>query len=100
MAFNLFEMSPSFSQAASLLLEQTHYGMLTEGRITFLKKNNPEIDSSHDVLATHRDSGAIIDHFAQNADPSPKNLNTQWILSQYKKKAIRQEDAPPHPFCP
>lgn len=67
---------------------------LIENRIDFLKKNNPTIDSSHDHLALHRDPSAIIDHFADNADPTQNKAHTNWILNRYKNKEIRQEDAP------
>lgn len=67
---------------------------LVENRIEFLKKNHPTIDSSHDHLAQHRDASAIIDHFADNADPTQNKTHTNWILNRYKKAEIRQEDAP------
>ncbi len=67
--------------------------MLVENRVQFLKDKNPEIDTSHDHFAQHKNSSDIIDHFATNADPTPNKSHTQWILGQYKKKNIRQEDA-------
>jgi hypothetical protein len=67
---------------------------LLENRVAFIKKNNPEIDTSHDTLAKHTNSDDIIDHFAERADPSKNKAHTQWIVGQYKKKNIRQEDAP------
>lgn len=68
--------------------------ILSESRIYFLNKTYPELDTSHDTLATHKDAPAIIQHFHDNADPSDKKVHTQWIIGQYKKKNIRQEDAP------
>ena len=65
--------------------------ILFENRIDYLKKNNPEIDSSHDSNGIYRDSGDIIDHFS-GSDPTKKKIYTGWILDQYKKKHIRQED--------
>ena len=85
----------SLIDASIYLLESSLYeSMLLEDRIQFLKDRNQSIDTSHDPLAQHRNSNDIIDHFAQNADPSKNKQHTQWILGQYKKKNIRQEDAP------
>ena len=67
---------------------------LLEDRVDYVKKINPEIDSSHDVYATHRDPGDIVNHFATHADPTPKKTHTQWIVNQYKKGNFRQEDHP------
>ena len=67
---------------------------LLENRVQFLKDQNPTIDTSHDTLAKHKDAGDIVDHFAKKADPTPNKAHTQWIVNQYKKKSIRQEDAP------
>lgn len=69
-------------------------GFLLENRLDFIKSKNPTIDSSHDSLAQHRDAGAIVDHFAEKADPSSDKKYTQWIINQYKRKHIRQEDHP------
>jgi hypothetical protein len=67
--------------------------LLVENRIEFLKKNNPDISTEHDSLANYKDPSDIIDHFA-SADPHPQKAYTQWVLNQYKRKNIRQEDAP------
>jgi hypothetical protein len=93
-------LNKSLIDAASKILNRNNSVMLyesiilVEDRIDFLKEKNPEIDSSHDMLAQHRDSGAIIDHIASEGDPSKNKIHTQWILNQYKKKNIRQEDLP------
>lgn len=68
--------------------------LLIENRIEFLKTQHPTLDTSHDTLAKYKDAGDIIDHFAKKADPTPAKAHTQWIVNQYKKKQIRQEDAP------
>ena len=68
--------------------------ILNEDRVDFIKEKNPEIDTSHDTLAKHRNASDIIDHFASKADPTSKKVYTSWIIGQYKKKNIRQEDAP------
>lgn len=75
----------------SLMLE--FFQIILENRIERIKTMNPIIDSSHDTLAQHRDSSAIIDHFAQNADPTPNKIHTQWIVNKYKNRDFRQEDA-------
>jgi hypothetical protein len=67
---------------------------LVEDRIGWLKKNTPTIDTSHDMNAVHKTNDDIIDHFAKNADPSKNKEHTQWIVNQYRKKNIQQEDAP------
>jgi hypothetical protein len=73
------------------LLRFNEYQYLEENRLQWLKDNVKEIDSSHDDNAEHREPHAIIDHFAA-ADPSPKKTNTQWVINQYRKTRIRQED--------
>ena len=75
-----------------IILEQE----LLENRIETLKtevfKNG--FDTSHDKQAQHKDTSDIVDHFANNADPTSKKIHTQWILKQYKNRNIRQEDHP------
>ncbi len=67
---------------------------LIENRIEFLKKQHANgIDTSHDQHAFFQQAPKIIDHFATHADPTPNKQYTQWVVGQYKKKNIRQEDA-------
>ena len=68
--------------------------ILLEDRLDYLKSIHKNIDTSHDSLAKHHEPNDIINHFAQNADPSQNKQHTQWILKQYKNKSIRQEDHP------
>lgn len=68
--------------------------ILKENRVQYLKDQHKEFDISHDTLAKHKEAGAIIDYFASKADPTSNKAHTQWIVNQYKKKQIRQEDAP------
>lgn len=77
--------------AFKLLAENATPDLLLENRIEFLKNQHKEIDTSHDPNGVHKDAGAIIDHFAA-ADPTEKKAYTQWIVNQYRKKNIRQED--------
>ena len=67
--------------------------MLLENRLEFLRKTYPELDTSHDTNGNHKEAADIIQHFADNADPSKNKAHTQWIIGQYKKKNIRQEDS-------
>lgn len=67
---------------------------LDENRIDFLKDTVTDIDHSHDDFALHKDPKAIIDHFANTADPTSKKLYTSWIVNRYKNKDFRQEDSP------
>lgn len=66
--------------------------ILLENRLQYLKDNTRPFDISHDTTAKHQDHSAIIDHFANNADPSKNKQYTQYVLGLYKSKAIRQED--------
>jgi hypothetical protein len=68
--------------------------IIAEARVTpeGLKKLHPTIDTSHDSLATHREAGAVIDHFA-GADPTTEKKYLPWVINNYKKKNFRQEDS-------
>lgn len=69
--------------------------LLLEDRIQTLKDNfRGKLSTSHDQFAVHQDSDAIVDHFSSNADPTPKKIHTQWVLNQYKRGNLRQEDHP------
>jgi hypothetical protein len=82
----------SFSEFIDNLLTEQ---LILESRITKIKElMKDKLDTSHDSLATHKDSDSIVDHFANNADPSSNKQHTQWIINQYRKKSIRQEDHP------
>lgn len=69
------------------------HAVLTENKIEWLKNNlkDKPIDTTFDGTAEHRDTDAIIDHWAKH-DPSPKKTNTQWLINQYRKQNLRQED--------
>lgn len=85
----------SLIETATLVIESTLYEtiLILEDRIEFLKSKNEYMDTSHDLNAVHKNSSDIIDHFANNADPSKNKSYSQWIISQYKSKKIKQEDA-------
>ena len=84
----------SLIEASRQTLENSLYEsiLLLEDRIDFLKSKNPVIDTSHDKLAIFSNPHEIIDHFATVGDPTSNKIYTPWILNQYKKKNIRQED--------
>jgi hypothetical protein len=75
------------------MLTEAELKLLVENRVEFLKKNNPEIDTSHDPHGKHKAAADIIDHFAEHGDPTKNKAHTQFLVGQYKKKNIRQEDA-------
>ena len=75
------------------LLSESDLQLVVENRIEFVKKNNPSLSTAHDAHGEHKDAGAIVDHFATHADPTKNKAHTQWIVGQYKKGNIRQEDA-------
>ena len=75
-----------------IILEQE----LLENRIETLKTKvfNDGFDTSHDTEAQHKDASDIVDHFANNADPTRNKKYTQWILERYKEGeegGIKQE---------
>jgi hypothetical protein len=65
-----------------------------EDRLQYLKDNTKPLSTEHDTLATHKTTPDIIQHFADVGDPSKNKQHTQYLVSLYAKKAIRQEDAP------
>lgn len=81
------------------IVEETHSSalyeeVLMEDRVDFLKSKWPEINSSHDVGAMHRNPRDIIDFMANHVDPSKNKQNTQWLVTRYNRGLFRQEDAP------
>ena len=69
--------------------------LLLEDRLGKIKDIfRDKIDSSHDTLGTHKSSDAIIDHFANHADPTKNKEYTQWTVNKYRQKDFRQEDHP------
>jgi hypothetical protein len=75
------------------VLTEEQIQFVMENRVEFLKKNNASLDTSHDPHGAHKEAGDIIDHFATHADPTKNKAHTQWIVGQYKKGQVRQEDA-------
>jgi len=89
------DLPQSLIEAASEILHGTLYEsiVLLENRIQFLKDKNPDIDTSHDPMAIHKNAGDIIDHISNSADPTPKKTYSQWLVNMYKKGQFKQEDA-------
>lgn len=77
-----------------MLSFKSYIKVLYEDRLDYLKRTMPQINSSHDSNAEHRDSDKIVDHFATKADPSKNKQYTQWIVNKYHKGDFRQEDHP------
>jgi hypothetical protein len=76
-------------------LTESEIALLVESRVEFLKNQlSGKLSTEHDMQAEHHDSGAIIDHFAEKADPTKNKMYTQYIVGHlYKNKLVRQEDA-------
>lgn len=70
-------------------------GILLENRIDFVKNlySSKGVNTSHDSTALHQDPAAIVDHFAETADPTKKKVYTQWAVARYNDGQTRQEDA-------
>lgn len=77
-----------------MLLRFSDFLLLIENRVEWMKKNTKELDTSHDPNAVHKSTEDIIDHFATKADPSTNKQHTQWVVGQYRKGIVRQEDHP------
>lgn len=65
---------------------------LFESRIDNIKKRFSNISTKHDPNAEHNDPDSIVDHFSNNSDPTDKKKYTQWIMGQYSRGHIKQED--------
>jgi hypothetical protein len=78
------------------MLSFSSYIYLDEARISpeALAKIHPSINTEHDLAAPHRDSSDIINHFANNADPTNEKIYTPWLVNKYKAQTFMQNDAP------
>jgi hypothetical protein len=68
--------------------------IMLEDRLSFLKSNTKTLDTSHDTTGNLKDTPEIVQHFADQGDPTKNKAHTQYAVSLYRNKAIRQEDAP------
>lgn len=68
---------------------------LTEAKIDDLinRESQSPIQTSHDPDAKFVQTNDIINHFHQ-ANPTKDINHTQWLVNQYRKGDIKQEDAP------
>ncbi len=69
-------------------------GLLLEDKTEFLVKKYSGISTAHDHYAQHKDAASIVNHFATTADPTPNKKHLGWIMNQYSKGNVRQEDSP------
>lgn len=65
---------------------------ISESNLNKLKKKHKDISTEHDPSAVHKTPHDIINHFGTNADPTKEGKHTSWIMDQYKKKNVKQED--------
>lgn len=79
---------------ASIAYIMMNESILLEDRLQYLKDNTKPLSTAHDTHATHKDTPAIIQHFADHGDPTKNKVHTQYLISLYKAGKIRQEDAP------
>ena len=78
------------------MLSFSSYVYLDEARLSpeALTRIHPNISTEHDPNAQHTDSGNIIRHFADNADPTNEKIYTPWLVNKYKAGAFTQDQAP------
>ena len=79
---------------ASISYIMMNESILLEDRIQYLKDNSKPLSTDHDTLASHKDTPSIIQHFADNGDPTKNKKYTQYLVGLYRNGKIRQEDAP------
>jgi hypothetical protein len=78
------------TQIAYVMMNES---ILLEDRIQYLKDNIGKITTDHDPDAEHKSTPEIVDHFANNADPTKNKAHTQYLLNLYKSGKIQQKDA-------
>jgi hypothetical protein len=66
---------------------------LLEAKIDDYKDKETSISTDHDPDATIKEPSVIIDHFHAH-NPTQNISHTRWMIDQYKKGNIKQEDAP------
>lgn len=67
--------------------------VLVEDRVEDVLKRHTEISTNHDLTGKHNDPKDIINHFAENGDPTDNKQYLDWLIQRYKEGNIRQEDA-------
>jgi len=78
------------------MLRFSSYIYLDEARISpeALAQIHPTINTEHDLNAQHKKSSDIINHFANNADPTNEKIYTPWLVNKYKAGTFTQDQAP------
>ena len=69
------------------------YIALEEAKIDDYKAQESSISTEHDPDATIKEPSDIVDHFHAH-NPTGDINHTKWVVGQYKKGLIKQEDAP------
>lgn len=69
------------------------YIALEEAKIDDYKAQESSISTEHDPDATIKEPSDIVDHFHAHNPTSDIN-HTKWVVGQYKKGLVKQEDAP------
>ena len=69
------------------------YIALEEAKIDDYKAQESSISTDHDPDATIKEPSDIVDHFHAH-NPTGDINHTKWVVGQYKKGLIKQEDAP------
>lgn len=69
------------------------YIALLEAKIDDYKAQESSISTEHDPDATIKEPSDIVDHFHAH-NPTGDVNHTKWMVGQYKKGLIKQEDAP------
>ena len=69
------------------------YIALEEAKIDDYKAQESSISTEHDPDATIKEPSDIVDHFHTH-NPTGDINHTKWVVGQYKKGLIKQEDAP------
>lgn len=68
--------------------------ILLEDRLQYLKDNTKTLSTDHDDKAKHKTTADIVQHFADHGDPTKNKQHTQFAISMYRNKTLKQEDAP------
>ncbi len=66
--------------------------LMNESKIDDYKAQERNISTEHDPDAQHKSAADIIDHFHKHT-PGGNVQHTRWMMDQYKKGEIKQEDA-------
>lgn len=75
------------------MLKFSQFTTISEAKIDDYKASESSISTEHDPTALHKSSSDIIDHFHSH-NPTGDINHTKWVVNQYKKGFIKQEDAP------